>query len=157
MTLAKLLNFYKLQPPHLLLGDNIIIYTAWFFFLERLSGCCYSASAGSRGTGGAGRGGGCGGDGDVGHGDGTDDSGSGDGGIPHGGDDDGNCENVDDSTGIYTVHLDSEHLVIKSQFRTFGLFFAEWTKTVPKSTEKIFFYFKPQKSWQWPEGESLKF
>ena len=58
-------------------------------------------------------------------GDGTDDGGGGDGGIPHGGDEGSNYENVDDSTGIYTVHLDSEPLVIKSQLRTFCLFFAE--------------------------------
>lgn len=74
---------------------------------------------------------GSGGDGDAGHGDGhghgdgTDVSGSGDGVIPHRGDEASNYENVDDSTGIYTVHLDSEPLVIKSQLRTFCLFFAE--------------------------------
>lgn len=71
---------------------------------------------------------GSGGDGDAGHGDGhghgdgTDVSGSGDGVIPHRGDEVSNYENVDDSTGIYTVHLDSEPLVIKSQLRTFCLF-----------------------------------
>lgn len=71
---------------------------------------------------------GSGGDGDAGHGDGhghgdgTDGSGSGDGAIPHRGDEASNYENVDDSTGIYTVHLDSEPLVIKSQLRTFCLF-----------------------------------
>lgn len=71
---------------------------------------------------------GSGGDGDAGHGDGhghgdgTDVSGSGDGAIPHRGDEASNYENVDDSTGIYTVHLDSEPLVIKSQLRTFCLF-----------------------------------
>ena len=71
---------------------------------------------------------GSGGDGDAGHGDGhghgdgTDVSGSGDGVIPHRGDEASNYENVDDSTGIYTVHLDSEPLVIKSQLRTFCLF-----------------------------------
>lgn len=68
---------------------------------------------------------GSGGDGDAGHGDGTGDRGSGDAGIPHGGDDGGNCENVGDSAGIYTGHSDGEPLVIKSQFRTFCLFFAE--------------------------------
>ena len=68
---------------------------------------------------------GSGGDGDAGHGDGTGDRGSSDAGIPHGGDDGGNYENVGDSTGIYTVHSDGEPLVIKGQFRTFCLFFAE--------------------------------
>ena len=111
-----------------------------------LDSCHCSASGGGCRTGDVGRGvvtvvamvvasmvliRGSGGDGDAGHGDGhghgdgTDVSGSGDGVIPHRGDEVSNYENVDDSTGIYTVHLDSEPLVIKSQLRTFCLFFAE--------------------------------
>lgn len=145
VTLAKLLSLYKIQPPHLLNGDNNIIYKAWF--LERLSGIVHGkhlawcqaqrkylisghySAAGGAGVlvmlaeecngGGDGSGRGVVIHGSSGHGDG-DVVGGGGGGIWHGVDDDGRYENVDDATGILaSVHVGSEHPVIKSEFRTF--------------------------------------